>query len=274
MSRRPAWWLKFLAVVWPITWTSARMTKIPVLGKLLAVVTTPLFSGKNLNISYIPINKEVKGAESSFLPEKVVEVLIRQSSHRVIINRCTCRDACGCKNHPIEYGCTLLGEGTKEIDPRIARHVSVDEAIEHFHKTLEDGLIPQTGRVRIDNFIWGVKDRGKLLTLCHCCTCCCTILKSGRYWPEKAADSIVKLEGLTVDVIEDKCVQCGKCIDECFMDAIKLTCGRIVHDQEKCKGCGICASVCKEKAISVEIASVESAVNEIYGRIKTFINFE
>jgi ferredoxin len=58
------------------------------------------------------------------------------------------------------------------------------------------------------------------------------------------------------------------------MDAIKLTCGRIVHDQEKCKGCGICASVCKEKAISVEIASVESAVNEIYGRIKTFINFE
>jgi UDP-glucose 4-epimerase len=192
----------------------------------------------------------------------------------VIINRCTCRDACNCQNHPIEYGCTLLGEGTKEIDPRIARHVSVDEAIEHFHRTLENGLIPQTGRVKIDNFIWGVKDRGKLLTLCHCCTCCCTILKSGKYWPEKAADSIVKLEGLTIEVIEDKCVQCGKCIDECFMGAIKLTNGRIVYDQKKCKGCGICASVCKEKAINVEIASVDNAVNEIYGRIKTRINFE
>jgi len=29
----------------------------------------------------------VKGAEASFLPEKVVEALIRQSAHRVIINR-------------------------------------------------------------------------------------------------------------------------------------------------------------------------------------------
>ena len=84
----------------------------------------------------------------------------------------------------------------------------------------------------------------------------------------------MKLEGLTINVIEDKCVQCGKCIDECFMDAITLTNGKIVHDQEKCKGCGICASACKEKAISVEIASVENAVTEIYGRIKTLINFE
>ena len=157
MSRRPALWLKFLAVVWPITWISARMTKIPYFGKLIAVITTPLFSGNNLNITDIPINKEVKGAESSFLPEKVVEALIRHSSHRVLIKRCTCRNASNCMKHPIEYGCTLLGEGTKEIDPRIDRHVSDDEAIKHFTRH------SQTGSVRIGSFIWGVKDRGKLL---------------------------------------------------------------------------------------------------------------
>ena len=84
----------------------------------------------------------------------------------------------------------------------------------------------------------------------------------------------MKLEGLTINVIEDKCIQCGKSINECFMDAITITSGKIVHDQEKCKGCGMCASVCVEKVISVEIASFENAVNEIYGRIKTLINFE
>ncbi len=109
-----------------------------------------------------------------------------------------CRDARQCEEHPVEMGCTLLGEGTREIDPRIARHVSVDEAIEHLHATLREGLIPMTGRVRIDNFIWGVRDRGKLLTICHCCRCCCTILNSGKYLPVSASAALVPLKGVDV----------------------------------------------------------------------------
>jgi len=184
MSRRPSWWLTVLAKIWPVTWLSARATQIPVVGKFVAMMTLPLFTRRILNVSYIPINRSVEGVDNTWLPQELAERLIRESSHRVIINRCTCRDDRQCMEHPIEYGCTLLGDGTKEIDPRIARHVSVDEAIEHLRRTLDDGLMPMIGRVKIDNYIWGVKDRGKLLTMCPCCRCCCTILNSGKYFPD------------------------------------------------------------------------------------------
>ena len=87
----------------------------------------------------------------------VLEELIRRSSHRVIIKRCTCRDHHKCKNHPIEDACILLGDGAAEIDPGVARHVSIDEAIAHMKSQVNDGLIPFAGRVRMDDFFWGVR---------------------------------------------------------------------------------------------------------------------
>ena len=273
MSKRPAWWLTVLAKIWPLTWISAKATTLPVLGPLIAKVTLPLFSGKNLDISYIPINENLAG-ESSFLPSQIVEELIRRSAHRVIINRCTCRDADHCENYPVELGCTLLGEGTREIDPRIARHVSVDEAIEHFHKTLAAGLLPMTGRVKIDNFIWGVKDRGKLLTVCHCCRCCCTILRSGKYLPRDAAGAIKKLDGLSISIDAEKCIGCGTCVEECFMGSLALIDEKALRDDETCKGCGRCATVCPQGAVTVHIESIDAAMTEVMGRIRKQIDFE
>ena len=274
MSKRPQWWLTVLAKVWPLTWISAKATTWPLLGPLIAKMTLPLFRGKNLDITYIPINEEIDGVQSTVLPKSIVEELIKRSAHRVIIKRCTCRDARGCEEHPIDYGCTLLGEGTKEIDERIADHVTVDEAIGHFHKTLEDGLIPMTGRVKIDNLIWGVKDRGKLLTVCHCCRCCCTILASGKYLPGAAQKSIVRLQGLTVEVDYDTCTGCMACIEECFMGAITIQNGKIIHNDSLCKGCGRCENVCKQNAVALNLGSLPIAMDEIIDRIKGKIDFE
>jgi UDP-glucose 4-epimerase len=274
MSKRPAWWLPVLAKIWPITWNTAKATAWPVVGKLIAKLTVPFFSDPNLNITYLPINKEIKGAESSYLPQKVVEELIRRSAHRVIINRCTCRDALQCENHPVDFGCMLLGEGAKEIDPRIARHVSVQEAGAHLHRTIEDGLIPMAGRVKIDNYIWGVRDRGKLLTICHCCRCCCTILASAKYFPDQTADALRRLSGLAIRVDHDRCTQCGVCIDECFIGAYTMQDAEIVHDLSRCKGCGRCVAVCPEDALLAEVEDVDAAVDEVTGRISQMIDFE
>ena len=274
MSRRPGWWLTVLAIIWPITWISARMTTWPVIGKVVAFFSLPLFTKNNFNVTYLPIKEEITGMGSTHIPKDIIEQAIRRSSHRVIINRCTCRDDRKCENHPIDYGCTLLGEGTKEIDPRIARHVSVEESIDHLNKTINDGLIPMIGRVKIDNFIWGVKDRGKLLTICHCCRCCCTILNSGKYFPEEARRSLVPFEGVKFVTDNDKCTLCGKCVEECFMAAISVTDERIVRDYDNCKACGRCITVCPEDAITAEIDSVEKAVDELMGRVRGLVDFE
>jgi ferredoxin len=274
MSRRPKWWLSLLAFIWPITWISGRAYSIPIIGRILTFLTLPLFSKKNLNLTYIPINEEIMGTGGTFLPREIVAELISRSSHRAIINRCTCRDDRKCKNHPIEYGCTLLGDSAREIDPRIARHVSVDEAIDHLDRTLEDGLIPLVGRVMVDSLLYGVKDKGRLLTICHCCRCCCTILASGKYLPEEIAVGLVRLEGLKVKIDEGKCTLCGTCVDECFMGALSIEDGRIIIDNCSCKGCGRCAAVCPEGAIRVEVSDIDSAIDGIMGRIKGLVDFE
>lgn len=272
MSKRPEWWLAFLAKIWPITWLSARATHWPVLGPVVKKLAVPLFSGDNFNLTYIPINKSLGTHAGALLPKLVVEKLIRESSHRVLIKRCTCRDARKCENHPVEYGCTLLGEGTKEIDPRIARHVSVDEAIAHLHRTLRNGLTPMTGRLKIDNFIWGVRDLGKLLTICHCCHCCCTILTSAGFVPEETAASLVPLKGLHMNVDPELCVLCGTCVTACRVEAISLENGRVAHDTTRCKGCGRCASVCPENAVTAEVADVDKAVRELTERLEQLVD--
>ncbi len=172
-----------------------------------------------------------------------------------------------CENHPIEFACIQIGEGTKEIDPRIAHHASKKEAIDHMHKYVNDGLIPMIGRVKVDNLIWGVKDRGKLLAVCFCCNCCCTILNSGKYLPDEVADRIVRLKGLEIKVDDEKCFTCETCIETCFMDAISIKNGVIERDEFKCKGCGLCISSCPEHAIWPGIENVDEAIDELNNRI-------
>ena len=110
MNWRPTWWLTFLAKVWPITGMSARATQIPVIGKIFAASVIPLFSGKNFNVSYIPVNEELKSPESIHLPLMVLEELIRRCPS-VTIKRCHCRESNGCKELPRE--CLHLGQDTR-----------------------------------------------------------------------------------------------------------------------------------------------------------------
>jgi ferredoxin len=274
MSRRPEWWMNVLRIIWPLTELSARMTQWPVVGRFFRWASLPVFTGKNFNISYIPINESIQGTKNTLIPEIVLTELIRRASHRVIIKRCTCRDHHKCKEHPIEGACILLGDGAGEIDTGVAWHVGVDEAIAHMKRQLNDGLIPMAGRVRMDDFFWGVPNRGRLLTICFCCRCCCTVMRSTQYFPHEAKNSLVKLKGLSFDVDTDKCIGCGDCAEDCFARAITVVEGKAVHSEEKCKGCGRCISICKLKAVNAKVADVDAAAREMIGRIEKIINFE
>lgn len=274
MSRRPEWWLTVLAKLWPITWKSAMATQWPFVGGLIAKMALPFMSEKNFNVTHIPINVEIPGTDSSYLPTLILEELINRSAHRVIIKRCTCRDERKCRNHSIEAGCIQLGAGTEEIDPRIATHVSKEKAREHMQACVKDGLVPMIGRVKIDNLIWGVKDRGRLLAVCFCCPCCCTVLNSGKYLPNDVAGRIVRLKGLEIHTDHQKCTLCQTCLNVCFMGALSMVEGSIYRDETKCKGCGLCVSSCPTKAISPLITDIAEAIGELQNRIKTRINYE
>ncbi len=274
MSRRPSWWLNFLKAIWPLTYLSARATRLPLVGGFFALVSRPFFTGPNFNVSHVPVNRTIAGAGSTALPLEIVTELARRSAHRVIIKRCTCRDSDNCATYPIEQACLLLGEDTKEIDPRVADHVSVEEAVAHAEKMIGMGLIPMIGRVRMDDFFWGVPNRGRLLTICFCCRCCCTILKSARHFPPYASNALVRLKGLAITVDAARCTKCGTCVTECFMQAITLGDTAAVHDDALCKGCGRCATVCPSGAVSISLADSDAAVNELVERIRERVDIE
>jgi ferredoxin len=273
MSIRPAWWMTLQAFFYPFVLKLLQDTQRTLPGKLSGRISVPLLSGKNFHITYLPINKRINGIGESVVPKKLLEQVIRESSHRALIKRCTCRDGNKCQNHPIELGCLLLGDGAGEIDTGVARHVGVSEALEHVNDCIDEGLVPFVGRFKADDYLWGVRDRGKLLTVCFCCRCCCMIKNTLKHLPPISHDSLIKLKGLEIKTDDQACNQCGVCVSECFMDARSLEANRILYDTHRCKGCGRCLTVCPENAISADVVNIDEAVADVLGRVRTRIDY-
>jgi UDP-glucose 4-epimerase len=268
MTWRPSWWLDVLKTIWPLSHLSARATQLPLVGPLVTALGRPFFGKQHFNISYLPVHAKIEPAVNEVLSQAVIAELIRRSAHRVVIKRCTCRDSKGCQTYPIEDACLLLGEDTRAISPDIARSLTVDEALAHLESRIGLGLIPMTGRVRVDDLFYGVPNRGRMLTVCFCCPCCCTVLASAKYFPPEFRSSIEKLKGVHIRVDDAVCTRCTTCMDECPLDAISLRGGGIVHDENLCIGCGRCSTVCPTGATRLIVEDSDSAVSDLLDRIR------
>ena len=128
------------------------------------------------------------------------------------------------------------------------------EGVDYVLWAVDQGLIPMAGKLRWDSLWLGVKRADQLLTICHCCDCCC-YFKMYRYLPREAARGLQKLEGLEVRV-EAACDGCGLCAERCFIKAMTLKEGKAVVG-ESCRGCGRCAAVCPRKAVTLALRPSE-----------------
>jgi len=230
----------------------------------------PEFDPKRTEMSWIPINKRIDGMDEIALSEKVLDTLIEKAKHRVIVNYCGCRAVSNCENYPQDIGCLMMGESALSIPKRFSREVNVADAKAHVRKAIESGLIPITGKARIDNDIFMIPDKGKLLTVCFCCECCC-ITRFMRHLPSEALDEIVRpVEGLTITVTDD-CIGCGKCVEKCFINAIEIVDNKaVISDQ--CRSCGRCALYCPAKAIKLSISEPDAA-EKVVARIESVVDF-
>jgi UDP-glucose 4-epimerase len=222
------------------------------------------------SLSWLPINKDIEGAGEIALPVEVLDRLIEKARHRVIVNFCGCRLAVGCRDYPIEIGCLMMGESALQIPTKSSREVGVEEAKEHVRKAIQAGLIPVTGKARIDNDIFMIPDEGRLLTVCLCCECCC-ITRHSRYAPKDVLDGIHQpVEGLSIEVTDD-CIGCGACVSKCYIDAIRMDGDRAVIG-DMCRVCGRCATHCPQDAIKLRLNNPD-AVEDVVRRIESMVNF-
>jgi UDP-glucose 4-epimerase len=254
---RPAWQIKIITTFWPVRNFLARMVGWPIVGGFLRNT----FRGDRAN--FIPVHVDVERPGSVALPGQVVEQFIQESSFRFILHRCLCRSLEACQRYPKEIGCLFLGEGAKEIVSTLGREASVEEALAHHRRALALGLVPMVGKLRWDSLWLGVKRADQLLTICHCCDCCC-YFRLYRILPAEAARGLQKLEGLEVRVGE-ACDGCGICVEHCFIKAMAIQGGKAMVG-ESCRGCGRCATVCPRQAVKVLLppaASLEKFLRRV-----------
>lgn len=199
----------------------------------------------------IKLEKSIEPPDNIVLPSQVVEYFIRKTNYRFIINFCICREAMHCKNHPIEYGCIFLGDAARGINLDYGRKATVDEALAYAQKCREAGLIHLIGRDKIDETWLGVKPGGKLLTICNCCSCCC-LWKMLSDLDPRISSKVKRMPGVEITVTE-KCKGCGKCKNDCFVQAIEIQDGHAIISDD-CKGCGRCVDLCPQNAIEISIA--------------------
>jgi ferredoxin len=235
---------------------------------LICPVMKRVMDAKGTVFTYVPVYESVEVAGGTALPITIAEHFIREASHHVLLNYCLCRKAHGCKEYDISLGCTFVGEGAREISPEVGKHVSRQEALDRLHEAAEAGLVPVVGKIKFDAIALGVKDHARLMTICHCCPCCC--LTGGlQYAPKDVRDIIVRLEGVEVKVTGE-CSGCGTCIEVCIFKQMKLIDGQAVVGEE-CKGCGRCAVSCPDDAISITVDNPEY-IGQCIKRISAYVD--
>jgi ferredoxin len=227
------------------------------------------FSSKYNHAVILPIQQDILIPANTILPRQLLETLVERSSTRVVMNSCLCRTVEGCDDYPLDLGCLFLGEGAEQIHSSMAHNVSREEALAHINRGIALSLSPTIIHSWFDAAILGI-DYRKMLGICFCCPCCCTLQRSVTLGPDTFQDSVKPIPGIKVEITSD-CIGCGTCLDTCTFQAIELHSPAAIITS-KCKACGRCVEICPLHAIRMEIetnnSNIDNLLMTIQGRSK------
>ena len=220
----------------------------------------------------INVNKKIEAEKSEFLPTDVIKDVIRRCDDIVIMDSCLCRTSNNCEDYPQDIGCIFLGPTTKKIPRKICHEATVDEALAQVDEADAAGLSHIIGRNKIDTVWMNVRPGEGLLTICHCCPCCC-LWKVYPNLHEDISDKLERLDGITVTYDSNKCKSCMKCLkDVCMFKAIEEKDGKIIIDSNNCKGCGLCVNSCNFGALTIDYT--DETIDNVVNRMENLIEYE
>ncbi len=162
------------------------------------------------------------------------------------VNECICRkqkaligQACG---HPID-NCMVLSTRPNAFDNASwVRALSQEEAMAVLHQAAEAGLVHTISNRQKD--VWYI---------CNCCTCSCGILRG---MADLGLASVVAHSAYLNSIDQDRCNQCGACVDRCQFTALILE-EQLRLDELRCAGCGVCILACPEGALQLKLRPAE-----------------
>ncbi|MFW9916356.1 MAG: DUF362 domain-containing protein [Candidatus Thorarchaeota archaeon] len=262
---RSLWFVELIKKTFPQRFLLARLTHVPILGRIIEFL---LFEGDDIiylpKDSVIQVNKTIPKSPDMALPSQVIHHFIDKANFLWRMDFCICRAGSKCEDYPINLGCLFLGEAVLGINPQLGRQISKEEAHKHIRRCQEAGLVHLVGRNKLDTVWLDIGPGNKLLTICNCCPCCCLWRIAPQLSPN-ISNKVTKMPGVNVKVDPEKCVACGTCVEECFVNAIHLIENQAIITKE-CRGCGRCVSVCPQGAIEISIAHshyIEDSIKRI-----------
>jgi Pyruvate/2-oxoacid:ferredoxin oxidoreductase delta subunit len=181
------------------------------------------------------------------------------------MNSCLCRSSNQCEDYPHDIGCIFLGPTTRKISKNVGHKATVEEALKQVDMADAAGLSHIIGRNKIDTVWMNVRPGKGLLTICHCCPCCC-LWKVYPNLDTDISDKLERLDGVSVKLHEDRCRLCKKCLEEvCMFQAIGLKDNKITINDDICRGCGLCVNTCKFDAITIDYTdeTIDNVVNRL-----------
>lgn len=250
----------------------AELTKKSKLAK--KIIDKMLFEDDEIVIvpNTINIDKKIESEGSEFLPTDVLKDVIKRSEDIVIMDKCLCRTSNDCQDYPQDIGCIFLGPTSRKIPNHVAHKATVEEALDQIDRADATGLSHLIGRNKIDAVWMNIHPGKGLLTICHCCPCCC-LWKVYPNLNNEISDKIERLDGVNVKLHEEKCKKCLKCLDNiCMFNAINLINNKISIDYDNCKGCGLCVNTCSFNAITINY--IEESIDNIVNRMENLIEIE
>jgi UDP-glucose 4-epimerase len=158
-----------------------------------------------------------------------------------------------------------LGDAAGQINPELGRSLAPEEALAHARQAIAQGLVPMIVHAAYDAELLGI-DYDRMLAVCFCCDCCCTVRQNLRNGPHEFSDSVLRLPGLRVEV-GPACDGCGACLDLCHASAIHLEDGRAAIG-EACKGCGRCEAACPQDAIRLHLDDGAHVMDHLFALVE------
>lgn len=196
--------------------------------------------------------------EEALAGQDFTEILDWERATRIVENASMIGvSMCACRHKKMNLGevcdapmdvCFSLNQGADTmVRNRIARQVDTREAMALLEQCKQAGLVQTADNVRHN-----------MSYMCNCCGCCCGMLNAIRKFDMPNA---VVAANWVMQVDQDACRGCGKCVAACPIEAISLeakttsdgkTTRKAVCDESLCLGCGVCYGACKFNAIAMK----------------------
>ena len=186
-----------------------RMTMLP-LEKITPMVPP---GGAGIGMHVIPVEKAIETEQEAIGLEKI-SYWLHKYEGKYAKSMCSCRasrdklgEGCG---DDVENWCIAVGDmADYVVQTQRGEYITYDEAMEIFKKAEDNGFVHQVTNIDGEQKIFGI---------CNCNVNVCNALRTSQLFntPNMSRSAYVAA------VETEKCVACGRCVENCPAGAVKL----------------------------------------------------